>query len=89
MSKDHPKPVGAGLSDKQIEETAKMIYSRYYWEYGMRLWVDLSPKVKEKLINQVKETLDSLNILNFVLTQKEEQGDKDVNRQFLTRATKG
>lgn len=62
-----PIAIGAFLSDEEIEKVAKVLYSRFYQDYGfLPSWNDPQiASIKRELIKHIKMSLDSLSILGY------------------------
>lgn len=87
MAKIHPTPIGANLTENQIDEVCKTVFNRYVFDYGMTgQYNDETNKGIRKLMQRrTKEILDAMEILGFkVIATK---GREDVGREFLTKST--
>ena len=82
-TEQHPTASGTALTEDQLEQVSQTVYARFYWEYGIPVWPDLSASNKQKIRNRVKEVLDGLVACRFEITLK--QGEQDVGRELLTR----
>lgn len=87
MAKEHPTPIGANLTPKQIDELAKTMFNRYHYRYGFTPQYNdaCAASVRKTMNLAVKQVLDVLDIHGYKLTQV--KGREDVGREFLTKST--
>lgn len=61
------------MTEEEIDRVAQTIYNRYHYEYGLKMQYKdtINKPIRDKLMLQVRETLDALCMLNYKVSKTE------------------